>query len=203
MKINKWHIITYFALLFGLCIGIYTHFNVMPNIVITTLDYKPLVDHKYVIGILDSKAKLIEANGVTNYKSGWEAIQNLWTLILSATLIILGISIPIARFCWQRAYKKLDSELNTVLCAENQLFQFAHIEKSMREQQELKKQSEQDFWNHPVIAQFNEVCGEKNDLINEMSAEIGEYKARIAKLEKHLVKVEGQLIRYKKKQDND
>ena len=203
MTTNKWHVITYFALLIGICVGIHIHFSVMPNIVVATLDHKPLFDHKYMVGILNSKAKMVvNANGVTNLGYGWDAIQNFWLLILSVALITLGISIPAARFWWFRAYKKLDRELRTIMSTEIQLAQFEHIEKSVIEQHELKKQYEQDFSKHPEIVKLNSMYAEANTQVSVMNAEITEYKKQIAKLEKNMAKAERKLMRYKKRQDN-
>ena len=88
------------------------------------------------------------------------------------------------------------------MSTEIQLAQFEHIEKSVIEQHELKKQYEQDFSKHPEIVKLNSMYAEANTQVSVMNAEITEYKKQIAKLEKNMAKAERKLMRYKKRQDN-
>lgn len=174
-----------------MCIAIYLNVETMSKTVVVTLDSRPsLAVNARIIGNIASENKKITVTnliGINGYYIGWDAILHLWLPILSVVLTILAFCIPFVRFCWLRAYKKLDSELRTVLSGEIQRIQLANSENFLEQ-----------VVNHPIVTEFNEVCAERIDQIAAMSAEIDEYRAQIAKLEKSKAKSEGQLIRYKK-----
>lgn len=207
MIFNKWVIIPYFIWLLGACIASYLNVVIMPKTAVVTLDSRsPLAENARVIGDMTSENKKILVTNllrINGYYSGWGTLLHLWIPILSVVLVILPFCTPVAWYCWQRAYKKLKQEHETILRDRYEMVRLECIASYATTHIELKKQFDLEMWESPEISALKDHCATLNELLAETNTENDEYKAQVTRLEKNLAKAEGQLIRFKKRQVND